>query len=111
MCTYTFIQEHAYHLCSPPGVCTCAHTDLGNDMHTMPHSNIISPHVTELVFQNGFRTFSLQIIGLEDDLHTAAKSGDTNRVESLIKSGVNYNALSEVCVLVFDWLMMSLQLL
>lgn len=49
-----------------------------------------------------------QIVTLEDQLHRAAMSGDANRVESLIRDGVNVNAMTKVCMLVFDWLVMSL---
>ena len=52
--------------------------------------------------------FSPQMLDLENQLHTAALSGDANRVQSLIGDGVDVNAPTEVCVLVFNGLLMSL---
>ena len=43
------------------------------------------------------------MLDLEEELHTAAQSGDANRVQSLIEDGVDVHAPTEVCVLVFDW--------
>lgn len=62
--------------------------------------------LTELVIRKGLftciRIFSHQVITLEDQLHTAAMSGDANKVQSLIKDGVNVNTLTKVCTFMFD---------
>ena len=49
-----------------------------------------------------FLCFFHQVITLEDQLHTVAMSGDANKVQSLIKDGVNVNILTKVCTFMFD---------
>ena len=52
-------------------------------------------------------TFPPQILDLEKQLWSAAESGDAEAVQRLIGDGVDVDSQNEVCIIMFEWVMMS----